>query len=62
MKSDNEPAIQALVARVVELAKIECKDFVQLSKEQSAAYVSQSNGGTKVGVRLVRGLLRTVKL
>ncbi len=29
MKSDNEPAIQALVARVVELAKIECKDFVQ---------------------------------
>jgi hypothetical protein len=62
MKSDNEPAIQALVARVIELAKIECKDFVQLTREQSAAYDSQSNGGTEVGIRLVRGLLRTVKL
>jgi hypothetical protein len=37
MKSDNEPAVQALVARVIELAKIECKDFVQLTNEQSAA-------------------------
>ena len=62
MKSDNEPAIQALVGRVIELAKIECKDFAQLTKEQSAAYDSQPNGGTEVGVRLVRGLLRTVKL
>ena len=62
MKSDNEPAVKALVARVIELVKIECKDFDQISKEQSAAYDSQSNGGTEVGVRLVRGLLRTVKL
>ena len=62
LKSDNEPAVQALVNRVIELAKIECKDFVQLTKEQSAAYDSQSNGGTEVGVMLVRGLLRTVKL
>ena len=59
MKSDNEPAVQALVGRVIELAKIECKNFTQLSKEQSAAYDSQSNGGTEVGVGLVRGLLRT---
>ena len=58
MKSDNEPAVQALVGRVVELAKIECKNFTQLSKEQSAAYDSQSNGGTEVGVGIVRGLLR----
>ena len=62
MKSDNGPATQALVARVLELAKIECKDFVQMTKEQSAAYDSQSNGGTQVGIRLVRGLPRTIKL
>ena len=34
----------------------------QLTREQPAAYDSQSNGGTEVGVRLIRGLLRTVKL
>jgi hypothetical protein len=62
MKSDNEPAVKALVSRVIELVKVECKDFDQISKEQSAAYDSQSNGGTEVGVRLVRGLLWTVKL
>ena len=62
LKSDNEPAVKALVSRVIELAKIESKDFEQLGKEQSAAYDSQSNGGTEVGVRLVRGLLRTLKL
>ncbi len=62
MKSGKEAAAQALVGRAIELAKIECKDFVQLTKEQSAAYDSQPNGGTEVDVRLVRGLLRTVKL
>ena len=46
----------------IELAKVECKSFEHLTKEQPAAYDSQSNGGTEVGVRLVRGLLRTVKL
>ena len=46
VKSDNEPAVQALVARAIELAKIERKDCVQLSREQSAAYDSQPNGGT----------------
>jgi len=62
MKSDNEPAVKALVARVIELVNVECKDFDQVSKEQSAAHDSQSNGGTEVGIRLVRGLLRTIKL
>ena len=31
LKSDNEPAAQALVKRVIELAKVECKDFHQLT-------------------------------
>ena len=61
LKADGEPAMQALVKRVLELAKIECTEMDQLSQEQPAAYDSQSNGGTEVGVRLVRGMLRTVK-
>ena len=62
LKADNEPAVQALVRRVLELAKVECKDFEQLTREQPAAYDSQSNGGTEVGVRLNRGLLTIVQL
>ncbi len=48
MKSDNEPAVKAVVVWVIELAKVECNDFDQISKEQSAAYGSQPSGGTKV--------------
>ncbi len=62
LKADGEPALQSLVKRVMELAKVECKDLDQMAKEDPVAYDSQSNGGTEVGVRLVRGLLRTVKL
>ena len=62
IKSDNEPAIRALAARVVELAKVECKGMEQVGSEQSAAYDSQSNGGTEVGIRLIRGMFRTTKL
>ncbi len=62
LKADGEAAIQALVRRAMELARVECKDLNQLSKEDPAAYDSQSNGGTEIGVRLIRGLFRTVKL
>ncbi len=62
VKADGEPAIQALVKRVLELVKVECKDLDQAAKEDPAAYDSQSNGGTEQGIRLIRGLFRTVKL
>ncbi len=62
IKADGEPALQALVHRVMGLAKVEFKDLEQMTKEDPATYDSQSNGGTEVGVRLVRGMLRTVKL
>ena len=62
VKADGEPALQALVRRVLEIAKVECRDLEQLAKEDPAAYDSQSNGGTEVGVRLVRGLFRSVNL
>ena len=44
------------------LAKAECRDIQQIGTEESAAYDSQSNGLTEVGVRLVRGMFRTIKL
>ena len=36
--------------------------FRRLSKEEPAPYDSQSNGGTDVGVMLIRCLFRTLKL
>ena len=62
LKSDGEPSIRAVVRRTIGLAKAECRDIQQISKEESAAYDSQSNGLTEVGVRLVRGVFRTLKL
>jgi hypothetical protein len=46
----------------MELARVECKELDQLAKEDPAAYDSQSNGGTEIGVRMIRGLFRTLKL
>ena len=62
VKADNEPSIQALAHRAIVLAKIELKDMEQVSKEDPVAYDSMTNGGTEVGVRLLRGLFRSVKL
>ena len=62
VKADNEPSIQALARRAIELAKVEIKDLEQVSKEDPVAYDSMTNGGTEVGVRLMRGLFRSVKL
>ncbi len=59
VKADGEPALQALVHRALTQAKVECKDLDQLTKEDPAAYDSQANGGTEVGVQLVKGMLRT---
>ena len=62
VKADGEPAIQALARRAIELAKVDLKDLTQVSKEDPAAYDSMSNGGTEVGVGLLRGQFRTIKL
>ena len=62
IKADNEPAIQALARRAIELAKVELKDMEQVRKEDPVAYDSMTNGGTEIGVQLIRGLFRTVKL
>ena len=57
-----------MIARAMQLLRIKVREedpnvsLKRLTNENSAAYGSQSNGGTEVGVKLVRGLFRTLKL
>ena len=68
MKGDNEPALQALLERAMQIIRVKVAEDTsegklrRLSKEEPAPYDSQSNGGTEVGVMLIRGLFRTLKL
>jgi hypothetical protein len=62
LKTDNEPAVQALAKQALELAKVEVKELEQATTENPPAYDSQANGGTEVGVRVIRGMMRTLKL
>ena len=61
VKGDNEPALQALIQRSLEVLRVNTS-VDKISDEQSPAYDSQSNGGTEVGVMLIRGLFRTLRL
>ncbi len=62
VKADSEPSLQALIKRVLEVARVECPEIQNLSKEAPPTYDSQANGGIETGVRLIRGLFRTLKL
>jgi len=61
VKCDNEASLVALKDQILNELKMD-KDLEQASDENPARYESQSNGGTEVGVRNVRGLMRTLKL
>ena len=52
VRGDNEPALQALVQRALEVLRIHTS-VEKVSDEQSPAYDSQSNGGTEVAVMLI---------
>ncbi len=58
VKSDQEPSILALKNAM----KQRCCSYIDIVPEESPRYDSQSNGGTEVGVMLIRGLFRTLKL
>ena len=64
----NGPALQALIERAMVIIRVKVYEPgaetspKRLSKEDPATYDSQSNGGTEVGVMLVRGLFRTLEL
>ena len=60
LKCDNENAIKAVVTDVCELLKKE--DGVErVSMEHSPPHDSQGNGGTEIGIKLVRGVFRTLR-
>ena len=61
VKGDNEPALQALIQRALEVLRINTS-VEKISDEQSPAYDSQANGGVEVGVMLIRWLFRTLRL
>jgi len=61
IKTDNERAIVALKHRVAKHLK-EWKSMDSVQTESPAACESQSNGGIEVGIKIVRGLFRTLKL
>ena len=62
INGDNEPALQALIARTLEVVRVKSFDVKKITTENPPAYVSQSNGGVETGVRLIRGLFRTLRL
>ena len=54
LKAGGEPAVQALAEQVLRGARAECKRIEQMVEEDPAAYDSQSDGNTEIGVRLIR--------
>ena len=62
LKSDGENSILKLVEQVLREAKYGIEGLETISSEKSPPYDSQGNGGTEVGIRIVRGQLRTLKL
>ena len=67
-KGDNGGSLQAMIDRAMQLLRVRAAEggsdagLRRLTKETSAPYDSQSNGGTEVGVMLIRGIFRTLKL
>ena len=62
LKADNEASVQALLKQVVQRLKNRFENGERVTQEEPAKYDSQSNGATEIGVKLVRGLFRTLKL
>ena len=59
LKSDNEPAIVALLGEALKGLRIE--GLEQVAEEHPPPYDSQANGGIETGCRIVRGHLRTMQ-
>ena len=62
VKSDNEASLLSMVNRALTSIKCDVQGMEAATAEQSQAYDSQSNGGTEVGVKILRGHFRTLKL
>ena len=62
LKSDNEKAVLAVVARALMSIRCTVDGVDGVTSEQSAKYDSQSNGATEAGINISRGQIRTHKL
>ena len=62
VKSDNGAALRTLVEQALERTRVQCRGLASISQEHPPTYGSQSNGGVEVGVKLIRGFFRTLKL
>ena len=62
LKGDNEAALVALIDRSLKVLRCQVESLESITSEHSQAYDSQSNGGTEIGIRAVRGLFRTLRL
>ncbi len=62
LKFDNEAAIKGMMAKATKIIRAKCGDVESVSREEPPSYSSQSNGGTEVGIRIIRGMFRTLKL
>ena len=61
IKTDNERAIVSLKQRVARMLR-ELKGLVNVQTESPVEYDSQSNGAIEAGIKIVRGMFRTLKL
>ena len=61
LKSDNEPALRALVTDALKTLRHQVTQIESVSQETSQEYDSQSSGGTEIGVKLLRGMFKTLK-
>jgi len=59
LKTDNEPAIVQVLKESLKALKVKGLDQVQ--EEHPPPYDSQANGSIEVGVKMVRGMVRTVQ-
>ena len=59
LKSDNEPAVVKLLTEA--LRELRVQGVAQVLEEHSPEYDPQSNGSAEVGVKLLKGQLRTMK-
>ena len=59
LKTDNEPAILKLLLESLRDLRVEGID--QIMHENSPEYDPQSNGNAEVGVKLVKGMIRTMR-
>jgi len=58
LKSDNEPAIVALLKDTLRAIRV---DVAEAKEEHSLPYDSQANGGVENGIRNLRGMFRSLR-